>query len=190
MGALTAAGESCASRLDFTRRPGLTCTVTAAEDVPPDQIMNTMRISSAGRELALTGILLLGFCLTVAAQEIKEPKAPAPSEAEETITPSGSTDRTDQLAHLLKLTPDQKAKVKPLVDAETRQMKELRGQKMTREERSKKFKALRDGTFEKIKPLLTPEQIARWEHLRTFKPTLPKGGTNAPASAPIPPPAK
>jgi hypothetical protein len=68
-------------------------------------------------------------------------------------------------------------------------MKELRGQKMTREERSKKFKALRDETFAKIKPLLTPEQVARWEHLRTFKPTLPKAGTNAPARAPIPPPA-
>jgi hypothetical protein len=76
-----------------------------------------------------------------------------------------------------------------LVDAETRQMKELRGQKMTREERSRKFKALRDETYEKIKPLLTPEQVARWDHLRNFKPALPKSGTNAPAAAPAAVPA-
>jgi Spy/CpxP family protein refolding chaperone len=149
-----------------------------------------MRTLFAWRKCGLTAALLLG-CLAVAAQEVKEPgKAPAPGEAEETLTPSGSSDRTEQLAHLLKLTPAQKAKVKPLVDAETQQMKEVRGQKMTREERSRKFKALRDETYEKIKPSLTPEQIARWNQLRTFKPAISKTGTNAPVSAPVPPPVR
>lgn len=152
--------------------------------------MNTMQLSSATRKLALASLLTLGFCVAVPAQEVKEPKAPAPAETEETFTPSGSPDRTEQLAHLLKLTSEQKTKVKPLVDAETQKMKELRGQKMTREERSKKFKALRDETFDKIKPLLTAEQLARWEHLRNFRPTLPKGGTNAPAVKPAAPPAR
>lgn len=152
--------------------------------------MNTMRTSFVWRKRGLTAALLLGLCLAATAQEVKDPKAPEPVDSEESPAPSGSADRTDQLTRLLKLTPEQKAKVKPLVDAETRQMKELRGQKMTREERSRKFKALREETYEKIKPALTPEQIARWNHLRTFKPTLPKAGTNAPVGAPVPPPAR
>ena len=149
-----------------------------------------MQTSFASRKCGLTAALLLGLCLAATAQEVKEPKAPVPVDAEETLTPSGSADRTEQLAHLLKLTPDQKAKVKPLVDAETRQMKELRTQKLTRDERSRKFKALRDETYEKIKPSLTPEQVAHWDHLRAFKPTLTKAGTNAPAAAPVSPPAR
>ncbi len=152
--------------------------------------MNTMENVFAWRKCGLTAALLLGLCLAVTAQEVKEPKAPEPVDSEETPALSGSADRTEQLARLLKLTPDQKVKVKPMVDAETLQMKELRGQKMTREERSRKFKALRDETYEKIKPALTPAQIARWDHLRTFKPTLSKASTNAPASAPVPPPSR
>ena len=153
--------------------------------------MNTTRISSASRKLVLAAAFSLSLDLAVMAQENGAPPPAAPAESEETPAPSAGADRTDQLAQMLKLTKDQKAKVKPLVDAETQKMKELRGQKMTRDERSKRFKALRDETFEKIKPLLTAEQVARWDHLRNFRPTLPKSaGTNALPAKPVPPPSK
>lgn len=134
-------------------------------------------------------VLIAGPFVATAAEEGDGPTAPSPAEIEEGPAGPASADRTDQLAHLLKLTPEQKAKVKPIIDAETQQMKELRGQKLSRQDRSQKFKALRDATYEKIKPLLTLEQLAQWDQMRNFRPSLKPRATNAPPAAPAAPPA-
>lgn len=56
-------------------------------------------------------------------------------------------DRTEMLAMRLKLTDEQKAKIKPIFDEETKQMQEIR-----------------EKTQAKLKSILTPEQWEQYAH--------------------------
>ena len=101
----------------------------------------------------------------------------------------------DQLAQQLKLTDDQKAKVKPILEARDQKMRDLRGDTgLTPEDRRAKMKALRDDMVTQMKAVLTPEQFDKWQKMssagmRDRRNGPPPGGghaggTNAPAAPP------
>jgi hypothetical protein len=71
-------------------------------------------------------------------------------------------DRTEMLARMLNLSDEQKAKVKPIVDEETKQMDEIR-----------------QKTQEKLKPILTEEQYTRFTRMG--------GGMGGPGMGMMPP---
>ena len=76
----------------------------------------------------------------------------------------------DQLARMtkqLKLTDEQQAKIKPILEEQHQKMMDLRQDtSMTREDRFAKFREIRKESLEKIKPVLTPEQQKKWEEIQ------------------------
>lgn len=78
--------------------------------------------------------------------------------------------RGDRIAKLnteLGLTDEQKAKVKPVFAANAEKMKALRDDKsLTREQKQEKFRALGEDLSAQIKPILTPEQLVKWQTMR------------------------
>jgi Spy/CpxP family protein refolding chaperone len=64
----------------------------------------------------------------------------------------------ERLTEGLNLTPDQKAKVQPIIDQAQPQVAEIHREAM------QKMKAVVDTTASQIRPLLTPEQQKRLDH--------------------------
>jgi periplasmic protein CpxP/Spy len=87
-----------------------------------------------------------------------------PAEKTDAKVRAGRNARLQRIADELKLTDEQKAKLKPIF-AEQRQerMTELRGKKdVSREDRRAKAKEMREDLSAKLKPILTPEQFEKW----------------------------
>ena len=81
----------------------------------------------------------------------------------------GQPDPARHLRHLttrLGLTAEQQEKIKPILDEEATQMKAIDGEKLTRDERRTKVRELHNATFEKIKPMLTPEQQKKHDAMK------------------------
>jgi periplasmic protein CpxP/Spy len=67
----------------------------------------------------------------------------------------------------LNVTADQKTKLDPILDADAKQVRALRGDStLSDEDRQKKTAAIRADTDTKIKPILTAEQWTKLEQLR------------------------
>ena len=72
-----------------------------------------------------------------------------------------------RMAEELKLTEDQREKLRPIFVEEFGKLRELReNADLPQEDRVRKYQKLREETAAKVKPLLTPEQQAKWEKLR------------------------
>lgn len=67
-----------------------------------------------------------------------------------------------QLEHMsqaLNLTDDQKTKIKPILEDESKQMQQLRGDtSASQEDRRAKFQQIHENTMSQIKPILTSDQ--------------------------------
>jgi periplasmic protein CpxP/Spy len=76
-------------------------------------------------------------------------------------------DRMQQLSEELKLTAEQKAKLKPIFEGEAEKMRALRDDtSLTPEQRRDKYRELREASAAKIKPILTAEQKEKWDKLQ------------------------
>jgi Spy/CpxP family protein refolding chaperone len=75
--------------------------------------------------------------------------------------PMGPEQELGWLSDRLKLTDDQKAKIKPLIEDEHKQLTALREDtSQSREEKRAKFKQIHASTYDQIRPLLTEPQQA------------------------------
>lgn len=73
----------------------------------------------------------------------------------------------DQLSQQLTLTADQKAKIRPLLEDEARQVAALeKDATLTKEERKSKSEAIDDTTWSQIEPLLTDDQQQKLDQIR------------------------
>lgn len=92
----------------------------------------------------------------------------------------------DMIAKHLNLTDDQKAKVKPILDARQQKMQDLRNdpdfRSLSREDKMAKVKAIQDDTTAQLKPILTDEQFAQWQKMAAQHGNH-RGGTNNPPPA-------
>ena len=84
---------------------------------------------------------------------------------------AGAHDRLQHIADVLQLTDDQKAKVKPIFQDEAQKMKAL-GQdtNLSKQDRMAKLKVIHQDTTAKIKPILTAEQLVKWNKLQEDSP--------------------
>ncbi len=73
--------------------------------------------------------------------------------------PMGPEQELGWLGDKLKLTDDQKAKIKPLIEDEHKQLTALReDSSLSREERQAKFRQIHTSTYDQIRPILTEQQ--------------------------------
>lgn len=74
--------------------------------------------------------------------------------------------RVRQFTALLKLTEDQQQKVRPIVLEEFKSVQAVKDDdKLTLQDKLAKQATLREASKTKIKALLTPDQLARWEEV-------------------------
>jgi hypothetical protein len=133
--------------------------------------------------LTISGTLALGGI--VGAQEKKDEKPATPPPVAPPTLPA-QRDITAGLARYLNLSDEQRAKVKPLLEKETADIKALREDKsVAREAQMAKIKEIRDGTTAKVKPLLNDEQAQKWERIRNPRVNPPRAA--APGAVPQPP---
>jgi Spy/CpxP family protein refolding chaperone len=91
----------------------------------------------------------------------------------------------DQLAKQLDLTDDQKVKVKTILDAQGKKMRELNADtSLSREEKRPKMQSIREETMTQMKAVLSPEQFEKWQAQRNRRPGGPGGPGGPPPGAP------
>jgi len=119
--------------------------------------------------LAMGGLIVCA--LNSSAEETNAP-AKAPRHG-----PPGAQQRVERMSSELKLTDDQKTKLSALFESEAKKMRELRNDTtLTKEERGEKFRAMRTENEAKLKQILTPEQLEKWQHhMRPARPAAPDG---------------
>jgi Spy/CpxP family protein refolding chaperone len=143
-------------------------------------------------KMTLIAALALGSLLTLSpagfTQDANTPPAGNPPEH----GPRGRGPNFDTVAERLKLTDDQKPKVKAILQDMGQKMRDLRqqGQDMSPEDRMAKMKSIRDETDAKMKGVLTEDQFKQWQEMeskmrgpRNHPPGGPppgQGGPNAP----------
>ena len=146
---------------------------------------------------ALVAGNLLAWNLTLRAADTNTPPAGAPPAG---APPAGQRPpmmrggpNVDQLAKMLDLTDDQKAKVKPILEARDKKIADLRGDTaLSQEDRRTKMQSIREETTAQMKTVLTPEQFDKWEKMaqRGRRPVGPPpggekaGGPDAPTAPP------
>jgi Spy/CpxP family protein refolding chaperone len=89
----------------------------------------------------------------------------------------------DQLAKMLDLTDDQKAKVKPIIEARDKKIADLRSDtSLSQEDRRAKMMAVREENTTQMKAVLTPEQFDKWQKMAPGRNRRP-GGPGGPPPA-------
>lgn len=83
-----------------------------------------------------------------------------------------------QLKHIddeLQLTADQKEKLKPIMQDETQKLKALRQDtSLSKQDKAAKIKTIHEETNAKVKPILTADQLEKWNKLREAAPKKPR----------------
>ena len=75
--------------------------------------------------------------------------------------------RLKMLTEKLNLTEDQQAKLKPILEDESQQMKALHDDaSLAPADKQAKMKELRDSSTDKINAVLTPDQQAKWKQMK------------------------
>lgn len=110
--------------------------------------------------------LLLGAGL-MAADKAAEPAKP-------TLPQPPVVDPISVVANQLKLTADQSAKFRPIIEDETKQLQSVKAdQSLSDDAKRAKIMDTRRATSEKVKTFFTPEQNKTWEMLRPMPKPLP-----------------
>ena len=92
--------------------------------------------------------------------------------------------RMEEMLDQLQLTDAQKEQIKPLMQDQFQQMKAVRDDAtLTQEQKKAKVQEIHKGFREKLKAILTPEQLTKWEELMKQHRRGPGGGADAGAGA-------
>ena len=122
------------------------------------------------RKLTLIAVLL-GSLLGVLPASRAADADPKPADKTDAKARPTRGERLKDLAEQLKLSDEQKEKIKPILQEERKKVRELRDNKdLSRQDRVAKLKEIRDDIRAKVKPILTPEQLEKWNKLRSEGP--------------------
>jgi len=136
--------------------------------------------------VALAGLLGLTLVAGQALAQTEEPPQGKPGMMHrgEGMWQPDPARHLQQLTKRLGLTAEQREKIKPILDEEAAQVKAIDNEKLTRAERSARMQELHKGTFEKIKPILTPEQLKKHDAMRERMQERRKDWKGQPPAAP------
>jgi hypothetical protein len=104
----------------------------------------------------------------LAKQTIKENRSKQrDTKARPKMTDNDPDSRLARLTQDLKLSSEQQEKIKPILKEEFAQLEKLPGNDtLNRDQRREKLNELNNATYEKIKPLLTPDQQRKHDEIR------------------------
>jgi periplasmic protein CpxP/Spy len=81
--------------------------------------------------------------------------------------PMTPEDRLKMLTEKLNLTEDQQAKLKPIIEDQSKQMKAIHDDtSLAPADRQAKMKEIHESSVEKMNAILTPDQQAKWKQMR------------------------
>ena len=81
--------------------------------------------------------------------------------------PMTPENRLKMLTEKLNLTEDQQAKVKPILEDQSKQMKAIHDDaSLAPADRQAKMKEIHESSIEKMNAILTPDQQAKWKQMR------------------------
>ena len=114
-------------------------------------------------QLSLVSAVLLGgllLCCPVTSHGANPSESPG-------AKPGLAKERFKNLAEQLNLTDEQKQQLKPILREEAQKLKNLRAQTdLSRRQRRAQLIQIRQDLLARIKPILTPEQLDKWQQLR------------------------
>jgi periplasmic protein CpxP/Spy len=122
------------------------------------QTKTDMKMNRLGLVMAVAlGLVTCGSLASAQEADGKAKKRGMPSVQE----------RLDRMTEELKLTDEQKPKVKAVLEASDKKRQELVGDSaVPQEQRREKMQALMEEQNKKLKEILTPEQYAKWDKMR------------------------
>ena len=84
-----------------------------------------------------------------------------------TMGPMTPEDRLKMLTEKLNLTEDQQAKLKPIIEDQSKQMKAIHNDtSLAPADRQAKMKDVHESSIEKMNAILTPDQQVKWKQMR------------------------
>ena len=142
-----------------------------------------MKINKTSLITLLTGALLIAGT-GLQAQDAPPKDAPKDAKPSDRQRPQwgggeggGQQDPMAKMAEELKLTDDQKAKLKEARQEQMEKMRAIRSDdSLTQEQKREKTRALREDFNKKVKEILTAEQFEKWEKMRPQGGQRPGGG--------------
>jgi len=121
------------------------------------------------QKMALVALSLGVATLSVeaSAQTTEQDSAPVVKRGAGRMVRDSVAWRLDNLNRRLGLSSEQRAEIRPILEAESVQLKAIRADGgLTRDERRQKIQAQHDATYDKIHAFLTPEQQQKHDALR------------------------
>lgn len=119
------------------------------------------------RSLSLLAALALGFQAGIAINAAETPAAKPEIRPVLRGSLTNRADRVKAIAAELKLTPEQQEKLRPILQEEGQKAVEIfRDTNLSREAKMAKIKEVREANREKVKAILTPEQLVQWDKMR------------------------
>lgn len=117
---------------------------------------------------SIFAILVLSAAGLTFARTSQEPQSPAPGKQAGMHRGMESVDQQLQsLSEKLTLTDDQKAKIKPILEDQMKQMKALHEDtSLSAEQKRDKMKSIHDTSHEQINAVLTPEQQTKFKEMQ------------------------
>jgi len=92
-----------------------------------------------------------------------------------------------KVAQELDLTKAQKQQLKPILQKEAQKLKALRADtSLSRQQKRQKLQQIRQDMVAKVKPILTPEQLDKWQKLRQATHAKPRPDQARPRRSRLP----
>jgi protein CpxP len=117
--------------------------------------------------LCFAVLLFFAYSVATGAQDAGTQESKPQAQTESGQHHGQRANQLERLSKELNLTDDQKAKVKPILEEQTKQMKTMREDStLTEDQKREKMKLIHQSTHSQINDILTPEQQKKFEQLK------------------------
>jgi len=129
--------------------------------------------------------LFLAYSVTTRAQDAGTQESKAQAQTENGMHHGQRAGQLERLSKELNLTDEQKTKVKPILDEQTKQMHATQeDSSLTQEQKHDKMKQIHETTHSQINDILTPEQQKKFAALKEQQKEHREGSKESPSEQP------
>jgi periplasmic protein CpxP/Spy len=135
--------------------------------------------------LGFAVILFFAYSITTRAQDAASQDSKAQAQTENGMHHGQRAGQLERLSKELNLTDEQKTKVKPILDEQTKQMHATQeDSSLTQEQKHDKMKQIHETTHSQINDILTPEQQKKFAALKEQQKEHREGNKESPSEQP------